>query len=128
MPSPQPPDAILSTSTEQHEFAAEQAAATRWVADDPAGQCSHCAALLRADEHGILIDQTGGDTCTERGDCCQAHDDACGGQDDAHQLAGKPRDPDGHALGCPRDHPERTECPIILGKDPARRDRPHRST
>lgn len=118
MPSPAAPDA---TSTEQHEFAAEQAAAARWVADNPAGHCSHCAALLRGDEHGILIDQTGGDTCTERGDCCQAHDDACGRQIDAHQLAEYPREPDGHAPGCRRDHAERTECPINLGTDPGRR-------
>ena len=65
------------------------------------GQCVTCGTQVTADELGTLVDQTGGDVCTER-------DDA-----GPHLLAAA-RDDTGHALGCSRDHPDHTECPVVL--------------
>lgn len=31
-------------------------------------RCAYCGERLRPDENGTLIDETGGDVCTERGD------------------------------------------------------------
>jgi len=46
----------------------QQAAYRRAAQREPVVTCRFCGAACTADDHGTLVDATGGDVCTEHGD------------------------------------------------------------